>query len=152
MGKELDLRSSLTLVRLEEQRQRQRLGRRRHMGRSGGPAGANGMDSGCKIKRGARDGEHGHGQEPGLHAISSLLSCHQSSYRHRAIPIHEAPPISQFRGVRTRMAHNYRSARRLKEADAYLSPEYWDETKQILLHSTDTLSSRTDSKGRLVRS
>src|SRR5271168_5319680 len=39
----------------------------------------------------------------------------------------------------------------LKEAAAYLSPKL-GLNQQILLHSTDTLSSGTDCRGRIVRS
>ena len=59
---------------------------------------------------------------------------HRTSYRHRIIPIHEAPPISQFRGVRTRRRTNTAAARRPEEADAYLSPE-------LGLNQTDTFTS-----------
>ena len=66
---ELDLRSGLTLVRLEEQRQRQRrrkrLGAMAPYGTAGfaDAAGFGGIHSGCKIKRDACGGEHGRAPE-----------------------------------------------------------------------------------------
>jgi hypothetical protein len=87
---ELDLRGGLTLVWLEEHRQRQRLRIQRFgVGRSwsdrfssggssfirSGPARFGGMYRGSKIKRDACGGEHCRRQKRSLHPISYLFSC-----------------------------------------------------------------------------
>src|ERR1017187_2570323 len=42
---------------------------------------------------------------------------------------------SQFRGVRTRMAHKHAASRRPPEAHAYRHQKYWDETnKYFYIH------------------
>jgi hypothetical protein len=83
MREELDLRSGLTLIGLEEQRQRDRRRRKRlwggkaSFGRSSfrryWPAGLGGMYRGPKIKHDACGGEHCRRQKRSLHTISCLF-------------------------------------------------------------------------------
>ena len=151
-GEELDLSSALTLIRLEEQRQR--LQSKHVAGGRLGTAGFGGIDGGGKTRHDACGREHRRCKKCNLHPISSVCfhrTSHRTYYRHGAIPIHEAPPISQFRGVRHEWHTNNRGLDALKEADAYLSPELG--IKPTNTFTSNTYAVKPDGlPGRIVRS